>query len=69
MADLAMEMNRRKMKVRLELLKGISDGLPVELFGEWDPDAKALAINRERLDERLSAMEEKPKRKMLSIHD
>jgi len=69
MADLALEMNRRKMKVRLDLLKGISDGLPVELFGEWEPDEKALIINRERLAERLEAMESKPKRKLLSIHD
>lgn len=69
MADLALEMHRRKMKVRLDLLKGISDGLPVELFGEWEADDKALAINRERLAERLEAMENKPKRKLLAIHD
>ena len=69
MADLAMEMHRRKMKVRLELLKGISDGMPVELFGEWEPDNEALAINRERLAERNQTIAEKPKRKLASIHD
>jgi deoxyribonuclease (pyrimidine dimer) len=69
LAELALEMNARKMKVRLDLLKGISDGLPVELFGEWEPDEKALAINRERLAERLQGMEEKPKRKLVSHRD
>ena len=69
LAELAMEMNRRKMNVRLELLKGISDGLPAHLFADWVPDDEALAINRERLAERLKAMAEKPKRKLLSHRD
>ena len=69
MAELAMEMSRRKMKVRLELLKGISDGLPGNLFGGWEPDDEAMAINRERLAERLATMEEKPKRKLASHTD
>ena len=68
-ADLALEMNRRKMKVRLEMLKGISDGLPAHLFEDWEPDEEALAINRERLAERLAEMEQKPKRKVMSHID
>lgn len=69
LAELALEMNKRKMRVRLELLKGISDGLPAHLFGDWEPDDEALAINRERLAERLAAMEERPKRKLISHRD
>lgn len=58
-ADLAFEMARRKMKVNMDNIKGLTAGIPDRLFGGWEPDEEALAANRKRLQEKLAEMRAK----------
>lgn len=57
--DLALEMARRKMKVNLENIKGLTVGIPERLFGSWEPDEEAMTANRIRLQEKLAEMRAK----------
>lgn len=68
-AALIEEMIARKMKPNLTEIKGLAEGIPEHLFGDWEPDGEAIKVNRERLEERKKAMEQKPKRKLESISD
>jgi deoxyribonuclease (pyrimidine dimer) len=68
-ADLALEMDERGIRARVELIKGISNGIPEECFGQWEPTEADMALNRERLNERLAQMADKPKRKVPTLDD
>jgi hypothetical protein len=68
-ADLALEMDSRGIKARIELIKGIADGIPESFFGDWEPTEADMALNRERLDERVSQMVDKPKKKVPTLND
>ena len=68
-ADLALEMDSRGVKARVELIRGIADGIPEKYFGQWEPSDTDIALNRERLAESLARMEDKPKKKVTNIHD
>jgi hypothetical protein len=67
--DLAFEMDLRGVKARVELIRGIAEGIPEKFFGDWEPSETDMALNRERLAESLARMEDKPKRKVTNIHD
>jgi deoxyribonuclease (pyrimidine dimer) len=68
-AELIIEMTRRKIKVRFDDLKGLAEGIPEHLFGNYEPTPEALALNRQRLAERLAEMEARPKRPVPSHKD
>jgi deoxyribonuclease (pyrimidine dimer) len=68
-ADLIIEMTRRKIKVRFDDVKGLAEGIPDHLMGDYEPTPEALAINRERLAQRLAEMDQKPKRPVPSHLD
>lgn len=68
-ADLILEMTRRKMKVKFDTLTGLADGIPEHLLGNYSPTPEALALNRERIAQRLAEMEAKPKRAVPSHKD
>lgn len=67
--DLAFEMDLRGIKARVDLIRGIAEGIPEKFFGDWEPSETDMALNRERLAESLARMEDKPKRKVTNIHD
>jgi hypothetical protein len=68
-AQLVAELKKRNRNPNLTELEGLAVGIPESLFGDWEPDEQAMAINRGRLQERLSEMASKPKRKVASIND
>lgn len=68
-AQLVAELKRRNRHPNLTELEGLAAGIPEHLFGEWEPDETAIAINRSRLKERLAEMASKPKRKVATIND
>jgi hypothetical protein len=57
------EMLKRKMRPNFVKFDELFTGIRRSWFGDWEPDEKALAINRARLEERLKEMAAKPKRK------
>lgn len=67
--ELAIEMDSRGIKAKVELIKGIADGIPERFFNDWQPTEADIALNKERVDERLSEMAAKPKRKVPSLKD
>jgi len=69
LADLALEMEMRGINVRAELLKGVADKIPDRFFGQWEPTEDDMKVNRDRLEERLSQMVDKPKRKVPTLDD
>ena len=68
-AELALEMDERGIKARVELIKGIANGIPEKYFGQWEPREIDKELNRARLNERLAEMENKPKRKVPTLDD
>lgn len=68
-AALIMEMMRRGMKVKYDNLTGLAESIPEHLMGNYEPTEAAIAINRERIAERLAEMESKPKRPVPSHKD
>lgn len=68
-AALILEMHARKMKVNFDNLKGLAEGMPDHLMGSYEPTPEALALNRQRLAERLAEMAAKPKRPVPSHLD
>lgn len=68
-AELILEMMARGMKPSMTDLKGLAKGIPDYCFGVWQPDEKALALNRARIAERLETMAAKPKRPVPKITD
>jgi deoxyribonuclease (pyrimidine dimer) len=68
-ADLIVEMLNRKMKVNHADVAGLAAGIPEHLLGNYEPTPEALAINRERIAQRLAEMENKPKRPVPSYKD
>jgi len=68
-AELALEMDERGIKARVELIKGIANGIPEKYFGQWEPSEADMELNRARLNERLAQMADKPKRKVPTLDD
>ena len=68
-ADLAIEMDSRGIKARVEMIQGIAYGIPERFFGDWEPTEADIALNKERIDERLVDMAAKPKRKVPTLDD
>jgi hypothetical protein len=68
-AQIVAELLRRKKKPDIRRLEKLVAGIPEELFNDWEPDEAAMAINRQRLEERLTEILAKPKRPVPSIHD
>jgi len=56
-SDLALEMARRRMKVNMENIRGLTTGIPEHLMGGWEPTEAAMALNRERIADRRAEME------------
>ena len=68
-AAIIAEMHARKRKPNLTQLEGLAHGIPEHLFANWEPDEQAIALNRERLEERKKEMTLKAKRTLASIND
>jgi len=52
--QIALECVLRNRKVLYDGVPPAADEIPPEWFGQWKPDAQALALNRARIAERLS---------------
>jgi hypothetical protein len=68
-AQIVAELKKRKRNPNLTEIEGLAIGIPKHLFNDWDPDEAAMAINRQRLEERLTEMSKKQKRPVPSIND
>lgn len=51
--DLVAEMQARGFKPQYRAVPNVADDLPVQWWQFWDPTPEALAINRQRIQERL----------------
>lgn len=66
-AELTLELIRRGKNVNIELLRGMTDGIPTRLMKGWKPTQKALELNRDRIEERLIEMNSKTKRPVTKV--
>ena len=57
------------IKAKVEMIKGIAEGIPERFFGDWQPTEADIALNKERIDERLVEMAAKSKRKVPTLSD
>ena len=67
--DLIAEMVARKMRPKYDHFSMLTFGIPPEWFNDWEPDERALELNRARLADRLEEMKRKPKRKVITVYN
>lgn len=64
--ELVAEMQRRGMNPQFTDPDALVAGLPAEYMGDWEPDGAAMALSRERIDERLQHMGTKPSNRRMT---